>query len=310
MLSFCITTSDSKKIELPSPVSMVYNSEYSVPADDISLSFPYIGKYADKADFIFAYEGDELVFKGVVDEVITLCNSGGLKTKLNARSMAGILLDNEAKPNIYTNASPEFVFKSNLNPFGFTEFEADSTPYCGSINITKGMSEWQVLENFCRNKYSSPPRVEGNGKVIFDGRLSNEKIVFSDTGEYGYSSFKKNIKKYRMVSEVKLRLEKGKGYRSIMKNEAYDSGITRRRFVDALADRRTASTADKILDQSINSSFEITLECPYRIINVAGKRADVESSAFGNTTDLYIHSLRYTLDKNGEKTMVVLRKVR
>ena len=310
MLSFFVETSDKKTMKLPAPVSVVYNSEYSVPADNISLSLPYVGEGADKADFIFAYEGDRLVFKGVVDEVITLCSFGGMRTKINARSMAGVLLDNEAQPNVYTNATPEFIFKNNLKPFGFTEFDAGTTAYYGNLNINKGMSEWQVLENYCRNKYSSIPRVEGNGRVIFDGILQSEKIVFSEHGEHSFSSFIKNIKKYRSVSEVRLRLKENSGYRSVLKNENYDSSVMRRRFVDALSGRRSASTADKILNESVNSSFEITLECPYRLFDVAGKRAEVQSRTFGTITDLYIHSLRYTLDKNGEKTTVVLRKVR
>lgn len=310
VLSFFIETSDKKTVALPAPVSVVYNSEYSVPADDISLSLPYVGEIADKADFIFAYEGDRLVFKGIVDEVITLCNSGGLKTKINARSMAGILLDNEAQPNIYNSATADFIFKNNLKPFGFTEFEADNSPYYGNININKGMSEWQVLENFCRNRFSALPRIEGNGKVIFDGRLSSDKIFFSEHGEYSFTSLIKQIKKYRSVSEVRVRLTESGGYRSVLKNEHYNSQVVRRRFVDALSGRRSLSTADKILDESVNSSFEITLECPYRLIDAAGKKAEVQSRASGTTADLYIHSLRYTLDKNGEKTTVVLRKVR
>ena len=310
MLRFSVETSDKKTVNLPAPVSVVYNSENSVPADDISLCLPFVGDDADKADFIFAYEGDRLVFKGVVDEIITLSNDGGLKTKINARSMAGVLLDNEAQPNIYISATADFIFNNNLKPYGFTEFEAGASPYYGNLDINKGMSEWQVLENFCRNRFSSIPRVKGNGKVIFDGRLGNDKIVFSEHGEYSFSSLIKNIKKYRSVSEVRLRLTESGGYRSVLKNEDYDSQIMRRRFVDALSGRRNAATADKILDESANRSFEITLECPYRLIDVAGKRAEVHSLTFGTITDLYIHSLRYTLDKNGEKTTVVLRKVR
>lgn len=41
MLKFKMTT-HSGMLLLPSPITVVYNSEFSVPADDVTVEFPYI----------------------------------------------------------------------------------------------------------------------------------------------------------------------------------------------------------------------------------------------------------------------------
>ena len=77
MLKFKMTT-HSGMLLLPSPVTVVYNSEFSVPADDVTVEFPYI-KGCEDGDFLYGFDGENLVFKGQIDElmqkgkVIKLC---------------------------------------------------------------------------------------------------------------------------------------------------------------------------------------------------------------------------------------------
>ena len=69
MLKFKMTT-HSGMLLLPSPVTVVYNSEFSVPADDVTVEFPYI-KGCEDGDFLYGFDGENLVFKGQIDEIIT-----------------------------------------------------------------------------------------------------------------------------------------------------------------------------------------------------------------------------------------------
>lgn len=96
MLKFKMTT-HSGMLLLPSPVTVVYNSEFSVPADDVTVEFPYI-KGCEDGDFLYGFDGENLVFKGQIDEIITKSSGEKITVKITARSMAGILLDNEAEP--------------------------------------------------------------------------------------------------------------------------------------------------------------------------------------------------------------------
>ena len=101
---------------LPSPIAVVYNSEFSVPADDVTLEIPYV-KGCEGGDFLLGYENSSLVFKGQIDEIVTLKSSNKITVKITARSMAGILLDNEAEPCIYFNASSSVIFERHLKRY-------------------------------------------------------------------------------------------------------------------------------------------------------------------------------------------------
>ena len=173
-------TTHSGMLLLPSPVTVVYNSEFSVPADDVTVEFPYI-KGCEDGDFLYGFDGENLVFKGQIDEIITKSSGEKITVKITARSMASVLLDNEAEPCIYFNASSSVIFERHLQPFGFNGYIGDNNPYFGYIKISKGMSQWQVLENYCVNKYGKKPRITGDGKIsyaMFMGQLGNVEAIY------------------------------------------------------------------------------------------------------------------------------------
>lgn len=322
MLSFKIGFSDKSVVCLPNPISIVYNSEYSVPADDIVVCFPFV-KNLDSADYLFVYEdsneGEKILFKGIVDEIITLKNDKGFFTKIVARNMAGILLDNEAEPNVYFNVSASVIFKKHLKPYGFDDFFGDDLPlYNKYFTVAKGCSEWNVIENFCKAKYEKSPRITSSGKVIFDTKY-NEKFVFSDVcenvneNENKYYSIKKLVNKSKAISEIKVKLLENKGYESTIYNKAIenkviDTKILKRRFVDVTRENITINTVDNMMKNSNNKCFEIVIECLGAFMDCVGEGACVLDSLIGKYDDLYIHKVKYICDDSGDRSVISLRR--
>lgn len=306
MLNFKISTGGGI-INLPSPIAVTYNSELSVPADDIIIEIPYKVNCND-GDFLYGYNGEKLVFKGQIDEIITQKSKEKITVKITARSMAGILLDNEAEPCIYFNASSSVIFNKHLKPFGFNSYIGDDEPYFGYVRISKGMSEWQVLENYCVNKYGKNPRITGDGKVIFNGSADIKKVCFGKNEKYDYTSIKSTVKRYKVISEVKLRLTQGNRYGSVIKNSVADTRLVRKRYVDALSGGGSIGTADRMIKNSNSNAFEMILECPYMLMCEVGSKATVNDGVLGNFDSLYIYKWRYTSNSNGEKTVITLRR--
>lgn len=306
MLSFRITTRQGE-LFLPSPIAVVYNSEFSVPADDVTLEIPYV-KGCEDGDFLLGYENSSLVFKGQIDEIVTLKSSNKITVKITARSMAGILLDNEADPCIYFNASSSVIFERHLKPFGFAEFEGDNEPYFGYLKISKGMSQWQVFENYCVNKYGRSPRITGDGRVLLNGISDKEVLCFGKNESYDYTSAEKKIKRYKVISEVRLKVVQGNRYGSAIKNSLADTRLVRRRYVDALNGGGSVGTADRIIKKSNENAFEVVLTCPYRLMCEVGRKAKLRDETLGSFDGLYVHKLRYTSDSSGEKTVITLKK--
>lgn len=310
MLKFILTDCDGNKFKVDTPLTVVLNSEYDVPADDVTITFSYNKNISDKVNLITAENNGKVVFKGIIDEVENIKNNRAVITRIKARSMAGILLDNEAEPVTYDNATADFIFDKHLKPFGIDEFVADNTPLWDNLKIYKGMTHWQVYENFCKNLYGSMPRITSDGIALFNGGNEDDMLCFSDKNiGIGYYSINEDNKRYKLISKVMLKLKSFGGYVGSIENDNQNcSGITRVRLVNATADTSPVDTADKIIAQSNEDSYSVMLKCAGCFIDIMRKHCMVSDSVFGISDNLIVSKLRYVLDADGEITSVELKR--
>ena len=310
MLRFLITYSDKTEREIKDVLTVVLNSDVDVPADDLTITIPYSEAVCRNADLITAFLDDRIVFRGQIDELIGIKSNGGAITKITARSPSAFLLDNEAEPLTYINPSADFIFGRHLKPFGITEYIADNVPFFGSLKIDKGMSHWQVFRNFCVNRYGKEPRITGDGKALFKGCEGGEIVKFGKNG-IGYTSIRESKKRFKLITEVKLKLTESGTYGGCLKNDNSEcKGIERVRYVNATSDKTTVQTADDIIAKSNSDSYSVTLECAGCLIDTIGRPALIEDEMFGKTENLTVRKIRYTVGSDGMKTTVTLGKER
>lgn len=308
MLNYFITYIDGSQAEISNIISVVFNSDYDVPADDLTVVFPCDKDFCKKADMISAMDNDKPVFIGKIDDIIHLSDKKSAVTKIVARSLASILLDNEAEPVTYFRPSADFIFDRHLKPFGFSEFVGDCSPYCGTLKVEKGMSCWSLLKLFCNYKFACNPRITGNGKVIFNGVSSDKKIVFGNGG-IDYVSIKESVSRCKLISKVMLRMSDNGSYSSALYNDNPDcKGINRIRYYNATTASNSISTADRIIKNSNADSYCVMLECIGCFTDILCCRAVVDDRFCGVIDGLYVKSIKYTTDSNGEFTTVVLGK--
>lgn len=312
MLRFEIKNKDGTKSTIDCVLTVTLNSEIGVPADSLVLTCPYDKELRENADSIFAYNGDTLVFRGQLDEIICVKKSGGVIIKLCARSPASALLDSEAEPLTYINPAANMIFSRHLAPFGIKEYVADDLPFLGSLKIDKGMSHWQVLRNYCKARYATEPLITGSGKVYFEGFKNDDIVTFGEAeGETAYFSLKETNAPCKLISQIKLKLTEFGLYSSAMNNENPGcKGVKRIRCVNAAADNTSTETAEKMINQSNLDSYCLTLECYGCYTGLLGCSAEVNDSVLGKIKDLTVKSLCYTLNASTEKTTVVLQKER
>lgn len=311
MLRFTVTDKNGGEYPLHKVLTVSLDCDARVPADSLIVSCPYDGALR-QMDGLRAYDGDTLVFRGQLDNIAAEKNAAGVLLRLNARSLAAALLDNEAEPVTYRNPDAALMERRHLRPFGITLMTRDTVPYYDTLRIDKGMSHWQVLRSFCRSRYGCEPRVTGDGRAYLNGERPEGTVLFSDKGQgIVYYAVKESQKRYRLLSEIRLKFQQANAYGSVLRNEnPAAKGITRVRYVNAAADKITLATAQQMLQNSNRDSYVLRLRCCGCRPDVFGKRAVVEDSVLGRLDGLVAQQVRCTVDSRGERSEIVLVKER
>ena len=308
MLSFAATDVNGREIILPQALSAELRMDEDVPADALYAVFPYVKSGELKE--IRAYGDPSTVFVGVIDEEELIADDSGEYLRLSARSLAAVLLDNEAVPESYDHPSAKLIYERHVKPYGIIDGDADSATYFGQLAVTKGMSRWTALKNFCNACYSSVPRVSADGRLYMKGQSGGKEIVFSDSGVgVTFTQLSESVKRCEEISRVRVKVNSVGGYRqSVDEPDALARGIVRERYLNATLTDTPLKCADVMLRNSRKKAYSLTLSCPLGLPDIIGCDAKVSSRIAGDREGLYVSSLRYRMDKHEEKTTVVLKR--
>lgn len=308
MLRFVFT--DAKKCEriLDGPLSLTIRMDEDVPADDLYAVFPYteVGESAR----IVVYDGKTPVFVGVVDEQEHIFSEKGRFLRISARSLAAHLLDNEAEPQTYNHPTASLIFERHVKPYGIMREEQDDAIFFGEQIITKGMSQWSALKNFCNACYSSTPRVTADGKLLMKREINPQTVVFSDSGGgIAYSELIESRKRCEEISRVNVKISDEEGYRFRIDNsDAVARGIVRERYLNAVLSATPMTCADSMISKGAADAYGVTLRCSGRLTDCMGKNAVVISRQLKTPEDLYISSVGYRLGADGDSTTLRLKR--
>ena len=150
------------------------------------------------------------------------------------------------------------------------------------------MTPWKVFRNFCINRYCKEPRITGKGKAFFKGFEGGETIKFGKNG-IGYTAIRENKRRFKLISEVRLKLTEAGTYGGCIKNENPEcKSIERVRYVNATADKTTVQTADNIIGKSNSDSYSIALDCVGCLIESIGRPAVLDDDMFGRIENLTV----------------------
>ena len=310
MLKYKVIMKNQSEKMLDGVLTAVMDSDSDVPADSLTLTCPYDSEIRLHGDRLKVLDADKLVFTGQLDNISVIKRGSGVILKLNARSKAAELLDNEAEPVTYINPSASLIESRHLRPFGITLSEVDNVPYYNKFKIDKGMSHWQVLRNFCRNRYQCEPRISGDGTAYMLGVPNGGSVVFSDGGDgITYYGIRESQLRHRIISEVKLKFRQNNTYSGTLKNNNPDAqGLRRVRYVNTAADKTNLITAEEMINNSNRAGYTLTLRCAGCHSDLLGSRAAVSDSVLGKLGDLSVKKVRYYSDGRGEYSEITLKK--
>lgn len=308
MLRYTATDVKGREIVLPPALAAEIHMDEDVPADSLLAVFPFM--QCEELTAITAYDGADRVFVGVVDEQERRITSDGIYLRVTARSLAAHLLDNEAMPQTYDHPAAGLIYERHARGYGIRRGEENDAAYFGELVVTKGMSQWSVIENFCNACYSSKPRVTADGALYLKGARPDGEVVFSDRGDgVCYTAANEKIKRCEEISCVNIKLNSADGYAyPITNTDAARRGICRERYLNAMLARTPMTCADAMIARGRAAGYQLSLDCPARLLTAIGRNAVVRSGTLSFPDGLYVSAIRYRMTSRGENTHVELKR--
>lgn len=294
--------------EMPSVLSMTVAREEDVPADILAAVF-VCEEGLPELKSVTLTDEDKVLFKGNVDKQTVYIGNGVSLLKLTCRSMTSALLDSEAYPRCYVLPSIDVLYEACLKPYGIKGVIGKCDTFSTAYVVNKGMSNWQVIDDFCTRYLNRKPKITPDGYLDISGENNCEDVLFSNSDGYMFSEMTKTLNRHSQISHVMARLSLHDGYSyTVTNSEAVERGIRNVRYLNcAELPNEYLSLADKIIENSKKNSVEYTLKCPYMLLDVLGAEATLDD---GKTREsgLRIAACEYHLDSGGEYTEIKLRK--
>ncbi len=281
------------------PVSMSFVSSSDAPADSLKLTFALNGE-AEEIHSVRVLSGGETVFFGYADEQTETVSAKGTILTVRARSLAAILLDNEARPGAYCLPTMDMIFEQHLRPLGFAGYSGENIVCKGDLVVTKGMSEWEMLSLFCSICGIDKPYVTDDGIIVI-GEKRKADTVLIDRNSPGIR-LSRSIKRSALISDIYIRTSKNDGYIYHMENDhaKKHKGLKVRYFNAADNFRRSPAYAGRVMSAG-NRGF---MTCSAEITGIISCRVG-DIMVIGTGKEKYrITGLRYDFGINGEKTTI------
>lgn len=180
-----IFTTDHKIYDLPPLLSWTVVHTGTVPCDSYSVTFLYQPEMAPTlaraGSFLGSGEKGALVARGIVDEYTIDLDSGGTTATVSGRGAAARLLDNETRPITYEDATLAEIIRCHVTPYGVATGEIADVRADSVYTAAAGISQWKVLEGFCRTYGGFSPRFSTSGALLAaPERDSGKRLVIDD----------------------------------------------------------------------------------------------------------------------------------
>lgn len=310
---YIATTISDEKIDLGPAYTAEINKSKDAPADSLNVVFPSIKEHSEYKYIDVYINEDKKFFSGIVDEQKFEIKNNGCFLTIIARSKAAYLIDNEASPQTYKRPSLKIIFQRHIKPYGFKSIDGDQSSFNVTIEVEKGMSEWDVLEKFCSSCLNVFPIINSDGTIDATGKEKQNKIYFSNTlNGTRYSSIVKKDSRYKLISEIIVCAPYQALYMAkVSDQESINKGISRRKFISMstesdYAKQVSVNTAEQMISQAKLNAHEITLTCPGEVYAQIGNKGEIDDSILGKIENLSVYEVEYTLNQKGETTRIKL----
>lgn len=294
---------DGTETELPAPIEAQFDSADDAPADSFQGVFPFAESIGTLVRLRISDVGGNELFLGTVDVQRAIVSGKGNLLRLVCRSLAGLLLDSEAVPQICAFPSLATVFERHVRHYGFSSFLGDASIYREPLRVVKGMSEWQAAAEFCEAFLRVKPRVRG---TVFDASGAAESGVLTLDNTHGTRYSRAEVRN-RLCDRLST-IYASDGGTGVYRLAAEDTetgalGIRRNRCLT-----KPGTDAVEILEKAGRHAFAVYADCPGAPEVSVGAPASLNDPALGAYNGLTVSQMRCVCGSDGLWTSYCLRR--
>lgn len=275
---------EGNETELPRLISWDFSMGSGEPCDAFEICFAFENKLMKtlyNACRFRATYGGKTVFYGCIDEYEVDIDGTSACVSMSGRSMAALLLDNEAEAAEYTVLSAELLISRHVTPYGISASIGIGLKNLSGFSVSQGESEWSVIKRFCSLCGSAQPMFSSEG-VLLLGTQSQKRHTVNDNN--ALTSMRLGDKRYGMISAVLVK-NRSTGAKYGVKNQPFiDRGGCSRRVIGV--PRKTGAeamryTAAYQIKQSAKNKFTISLGFEEQFPMQVGDKVDFDSPRLG-----------------------------
>lgn len=280
-----ITTYEGKRYALPEALNWKFEYACGVPCDSFLIELPWSAGEEEiyrKAVRFTAAEAGKTVFTGVVDEAEWSRKGKGSRVTLTGRSMAALLLDNEAMAADYGAATLEDILRDHVLPYGISIGEKASLPACQNFSVAAGSSEWQVLYDFVRYHGGIPPRFDREGRLVLTPFSDGTQRLLDDT--VPLLAYTGRERRYGVLSRIVVRDKKRRQAEEVINREFSSQGGSARRVLTVSGspgERAMRYSGQFQLDKSAAGRRRVTVTVPKLFFAWPGELIRLERTGCG-----------------------------
>lgn len=250
------------------------------------------------------FNGDTMLFEGYIDKLEHTISEKGVYYTAVVKSDASLMMENQVGPRYLTQYSSDYLFGEYAAPYG-AKINDLIPATIGEMEITAGMTAWQVIDLFCRQTYNLVPIVARGGKITTD---IGEKAWTIGGDEHPYSSISKIEDRTGLISKLHYPINDADDYYSkyMVNSAAQKLGVLRERYWKTPTCWKTMRErgASEVIRNSNHElhSYKITLP---KLLSVwPGDMVEIKGPI--KDSPYYIQSFKISYDEHGAQTKLVL----
>ncbi|MGN1081142.1 MAG: hypothetical protein ACI4QV_03550 [Acutalibacteraceae bacterium] len=305
MIKLNFTDTEQCSYSFEDIISMNLVKSFYVPADQLTVSFYADGSISRFRD-VSVYRGNDLIFFGSVDTQEFDIDKKGKRMTVTARSDGAKLIDNQAKPKVYSYPSLSQIISEHVKPYGISADDYDSALQLIDFVITPGTSEWEVISCFFSELLDGMPRVDEHSKLICKKLGTYSYFTLSDSIDSArhYYSLRKKYKSSHLTSHMYiLNSQTGIYSNTVEDSICQNYGVFRKEYSQYDPDKIYAKSKDTLTrfkQQHLDDCVYIFC-MDYDYVLSVGMGFQYVEKQMGENTQLSIIETRHIIDSGGER---------